>query len=100
MKGKRVDRVWGWDCHGLPAEVYTEEKLGIKDRRDIGTKVSLEKYINTCRRIWSRQGMNGKSQSIVLVDGLILKAPIRRWIKITWSLSGGPLVNYISSANI
>lgn len=49
MKGKRVDRRWGWDCHGLPAEVFTEEKLGIKDKRDIGTKVSLEEYITTCR---------------------------------------------------
>lgn len=49
MKGKRVERVWGWDCHGLPAEVFTEKKLGIKDKRDIGTKISLEEYINTCR---------------------------------------------------
>ncbi len=49
MKGKRVERVWGWDCHGLPAEVYTEKKLGIQDKRDIGTKVSLEEYILTCR---------------------------------------------------
>lgn len=49
MKGKRVDRVWGWDCHGLPAEVFTEKKLGIKDKRDIGTKISLEEYIMTCR---------------------------------------------------
>jgi len=49
MKGKRVERVWGWDCHGLPAEVFTEKKLGIKDRRDIGTKISLEEYILTCR---------------------------------------------------
>lgn len=49
MKGKRVERVWGWDCHGLPAEVFTEQKLGIRDRRDIGTKVSLEEYIRTCR---------------------------------------------------
>lgn len=49
MKGKRVERVWGWDCHGLPAEVYTEEKLGIKDKRDIGTKISLEDYIIACR---------------------------------------------------
>ncbi len=49
MKGKRVERVWGWDCHGLPAEVFTEKKLGIQDRRDIGTKVSLEDYITTCR---------------------------------------------------
>lgn len=49
MKGKRVERVWGWDCHGLPAEIFTEKKLGITDKRDIGTKISLEEYINTCR---------------------------------------------------
>jgi isoleucyl-tRNA synthetase len=49
MKGKRVERVWGWDCHGLPAEVFTERKLGIHDKRDIGTKISLEDYIKTCR---------------------------------------------------
>lgn len=49
MKGKHIERVWGWDCHGLPAEVFTEKKLGIQDKRDIGTKVSLEEYITTCR---------------------------------------------------
>jgi len=49
MKGKRVERVWGWDCHGLPAEVYTEKKLGIKDRNEIGTTISLEDYIKACR---------------------------------------------------
>ena len=49
MKGHRVERVWGWDCHGLPAEVFTEKKLGITDKRDIGTKISLKEYINTCR---------------------------------------------------
>ncbi len=49
MKGMRVERVWGWDCHGLPAEVFTEAKLGISDKRDIGTKISLAEYINTCR---------------------------------------------------
>ncbi|HSX17039.1 MAG TPA: isoleucine--tRNA ligase [Patescibacteria group bacterium] len=50
MKGKRVERIWGWDCHGLPAEVFTEKKLGIKDKRDIGTKITLEEYITTCRQ--------------------------------------------------
>ena len=49
MKGKRVERRWGWDCHGLPAETFTEKKLGITDRRDIGTKVSLEDYIRANR---------------------------------------------------
>lgn len=49
MQGYRVERTWGWDCHGLPAEVFTEKKLAIKDKRDIGTKISLEDYILTCR---------------------------------------------------
>lgn len=49
MKGKRVERVWGWDCHGLPAENFVEKKLGITDRHDIGTKISLEDYIKTAR---------------------------------------------------
>jgi isoleucyl-tRNA synthetase len=49
MKGKRVERLWGWDCHGLPAETFTEKKLGITDRQDIGTKISLEEYIKANR---------------------------------------------------
>lgn len=36
MRGKRVERKWGWDCHGLPAENYVEKQLGITDRRQIG----------------------------------------------------------------
>lgn len=56
MQGKRVERVWGWDCHGLPAEVFTEKKLGIQDKRDIGTKVSLEDYIITCRDNMTQTG--------------------------------------------
>lgn len=35
MKGKRVERVWGWDCHGLPAENFVEKQLSIVDRRQI-----------------------------------------------------------------
>jgi len=50
MRGKHVERVWGWDCHGLPAENYVEKQLGIKDRREIGTKWSLEDYILTAKK--------------------------------------------------
>ncbi|MDR0591388.1 MAG: class I tRNA ligase family protein [Candidatus Nomurabacteria bacterium] len=49
MKGKRVERVWGWDCHGLPAENFVEKQLGITDRREIGTKISLEDYVKKAR---------------------------------------------------
>ena len=49
MNGKHVERRWGWDCHGLPAENFVEKQLGITDRRDIGTKISLESYILKAR---------------------------------------------------
>jgi isoleucyl-tRNA synthetase len=48
MKGKRVERVWGWDCHGLPAERFTEKKLGLKSREEV-IDYGLEKYIIACR---------------------------------------------------
>ena len=48
MKGKHVERVWGWDCHGLPAEVFTEKKLGIKGKPEV-IDYGLEKYIIACR---------------------------------------------------
>ncbi len=56
MKGKRVERVWGWDCHGLPAENYVEKKLGLTSRHDIGTKISLEDYIKTARESMVQTG--------------------------------------------
>ncbi|MBR2543291.1 isoleucine--tRNA ligase [Candidatus Saccharibacteria bacterium] len=49
MNGFRVERRWGWDCHGLPAENFVEKQLGITDRREIGTKWSLEDYILKAR---------------------------------------------------
>ncbi|MBR3164132.1 isoleucine--tRNA ligase [Candidatus Saccharibacteria bacterium] len=49
MQGRRVERRWGWDCHGLPAENFVEKQLGITDRREIGGKVSLEAYITKAR---------------------------------------------------
>ena len=48
MKGKHVERVWGWDCHGLPAERYTEKKLGINSREEV-LDYGIEKYIIACR---------------------------------------------------
>ena len=49
MRGYHVERRWGWDCHGLPAENFVEKQLGITDRREIGTKWSLEEYITKAR---------------------------------------------------
>jgi len=51
MKGFRVDRRWGWDCHGLPAETMVEKRLGIKSKREIEEKVGIEKFIKECFRV-------------------------------------------------
>jgi isoleucyl-tRNA synthetase len=37
MRGYRVRRRWGWDCHGLPIETLVEKELGLKTRKDIET---------------------------------------------------------------
>ena len=35
MRGYRVERVWGWDCHGLPIENIIEQQLKFKSKKDI-----------------------------------------------------------------
>lgn len=54
MKGYRVDRRWGWDCHGLPAENLVEKKLGIKSKREIEEKIGIEKFVKECFHITSQ----------------------------------------------
>lgn len=56
MEGKRVERVWGWDCHGLPAEVFVENQLGIKNKKEIGDKISIHDYVAACRAAMVKTG--------------------------------------------
>ena len=48
MRGFRVDRRFGWDCHGLPAEVEAERQLGISGKSDIVT-MGIDKFNAACR---------------------------------------------------
>jgi isoleucyl-tRNA synthetase len=56
MKGRRVERRWGWDCHGLPAEVFVEKSLGITSKKEIGTKISIPEYVKACRSAMVKTG--------------------------------------------
>lgn len=49
MKGKLVGRVFGWDCHGLPAELEAEKQLGIKDKGEIES-MGLEAFNDYCAK--------------------------------------------------
>jgi isoleucyl-tRNA synthetase len=48
MQGYRVERKGGWDTHGLPVELSVEKTLGIS-KEDIGKKISVQEYNDTCR---------------------------------------------------
>ncbi len=49
MKGHRVERVFGWDCHGLPAEMETEKELGVSGRKAI-LDYGIDNFNAQCRR--------------------------------------------------
>ncbi|KAF0842438.1 isoleucine--tRNA ligase [Nocardia caishijiensis] len=65
MRGKKVDRRFGWDTHGLPAEIEAEKQLGITDKSQIDAmglaefnaacKSSVLRYTNEWREYVTRQ---------------------------------------------
>ena len=48
MKGKYVGRRWGWDCHGLPAEMDAQKTLNISGRANI-IEYGIEKFNAQCK---------------------------------------------------
>ena len=50
MKGKRVERRFGWDCHGLPVEYEMEKQLGISGASQI-EEYGVAKFNEACRGI-------------------------------------------------
>lgn len=49
MKGRRVNRVFGWDTHGLPAELEAQKELGIESVDQI-EQLGIEKFNDACRK--------------------------------------------------
>jgi isoleucyl-tRNA synthetase len=48
MRGRRVERRFGWDCHGLPAEVVAEKQLGISTKAEI-LELGVGRFNDVCR---------------------------------------------------
>jgi isoleucyl-tRNA synthetase len=48
MRGHRVERRFGWDCHGLPAEVEAEKQLGISTKAEI-LELGVDRFNEACR---------------------------------------------------
>ncbi|HEY7934520.1 MAG TPA: isoleucine--tRNA ligase, partial [Solirubrobacteraceae bacterium] len=49
MRGYRVERKGGWDCHGLPVEIAVEQKLGIEHKSEIEQRIGIERFNAECR---------------------------------------------------
>lgn len=49
MKGFRVERKWGWDCHGLPIENIIEQELGLKGGKKGIEAHGIDKFNAACR---------------------------------------------------
>lgn len=50
MRGYRVDRKWGWDCHGLPVENEVEKELGLGNKSQI-EEYGIGKFNEYCRGV-------------------------------------------------
>ena len=48
MRGRHVERRFGWDCHGLPAELEAMRQLGLKTKDEI-LELGIEKFNDACR---------------------------------------------------
>ncbi len=48
MKGKKVERRFGWDCHGLPVENLIEKELGINSKHEI-EELGVDKFNDACK---------------------------------------------------
>lgn len=49
MRGHRVERRFGWDCHGLPIENLIEKDLDLHTKQDIEQKYGIDKFNEACR---------------------------------------------------
>jgi isoleucyl-tRNA synthetase len=66
MKGRRVERRFGWDCHGLPVETLIEKELGLNSKTDIerygvaafneACRAAVLRYVKEWRQVITRLG--------------------------------------------
>ena len=115
MKGRYVERRFGWDTHGVPVEFEIDKKLGM-DAREAVAKLGIEKYNEECRAIvmryaqewretierlgrWIDFDNDYKVSGTVTIWGTPRADPASRpWIRNSWNQCGGASVSCIRRA--
>jgi len=59
MLGNKIERRWGWDCHGLPVEYEVEKEMGLRGAADIEA-LGVDKFNEKCRSIVLRYATEWK----------------------------------------
>ena len=79
MRGRRVERRFGWDCHGLPAEVEAEKELGISGHPEITASASTSSMTRAVP-VCCATPANGSVMSVGRLAGLTSPTTTRRSI--------------------
>ena len=83
MRGKRVERRFGWDTHGLPAELEAMAQLGIKTKEEI-LELGIEEFNAKCRSSVLKYTTSGASTSPARRAGSTSTTTTRRSTRPTW----------------
>lgn len=94
VKGKKVERHFGWDCHGLPAEMQSEKELGISGRLAIAN-FGIEKFNAHCRASVMKYANDWEEYVTRQARWVDFKILIKLWIRILWNPYFGHLRSYI-----
>ena len=85
MRGYKVERRFGWDTHGLPAELEVQRQLGITDKAQI-EEMGIEKFNDACRAsVLQVHRRVARPTSPARPAGSTSTTTTRRWTSASWS---------------
>jgi isoleucyl-tRNA synthetase len=88
MRGYRVDRKAGWDCHGLPVEVAVEKELGLSGKQQI-LEYGLAEFNQRCRESVTRHVDAFEQMTAAWLLGRHAERLQRPWTRVRSRACGG-----------
>ncbi len=88
MRGQRVERRFGWDTHGLPAELSAMKELGMRDKAEIEA-MGIDTFNDACRSNVLQYTKEWRATSPAKPAGSISRTTTRPSTSTSWSRSSG-----------